>query len=105
MTPDDTRNLFEQLLSKYFQGHPRLLDPAQRTAYHEILEPYRPADVKAAVLRCLREKRYFPDPQEIASRCPAPAACAFPGWPAYGYRDEADYTRQMQSILEEAEKL
>ena len=41
MTPDDTRNLFEQLLSKYFQGHPRLLDPAQRTAYHEILEPYR----------------------------------------------------------------
>lgn len=76
MTLDDTKNLFEQLLSKYFQNHPKLKDPAQVTAYHEILEPYEPADVKAAVLRCLREKRYFPDPQEIASRCPVPAAPA-----------------------------
>ena len=79
MTLEDTKNLFKQLLSKHFANHPKLRDPEQVTLYHEVLEPYAPADVKAAVLQCLREKTFFPDPSEIAARCPTPATQARAG--------------------------
>ena len=107
MTLDDTRNLFEQLLSRYFKNHPKLRDPSQAAAYHEVLAPYAPADVKSAALQCLREKPHFPDPQEIAAHCPPlpPPVRHWQGWPAYGYRDEADYLQQIHTILEEAKSL
>lgn len=69
MTLEDTKNLFEQLLSKYFQNHPKLKDPAQVEVYHDLLEPYSPPTVKTAVLQCLREKRFFPDAAEVAVQC------------------------------------
>ena len=106
MTLEDTKNLFVQLLSKHFRNHPKLRDPDQVEAYHEILAPYSPADVKAAALQCIREKGFFPDAQEIAAKCPPPAgpspaaaSRAWPGWPAYGYRDAEDYAEKLRGII------
>lgn len=96
MTLEDTRNLFVQLLSKHFVNHPKLRDSEQIPRYHEVLEPYAPADVKAAVLQCLREKSFFPDPSEIAAHCPIPAVQTRTGPSQKEIQDLRNLHRELQ---------
>lgn len=72
MTKQDTENLFA-LLAIYFPNNPRVRDARLKSAWHLLLEPFSAADVKKAVVECLRESSFFPDPQTVAAKC-RPAA-------------------------------
>lgn len=105
MTKEDTARLFD-LLSIYRPNDPHAQDKTLRSAWALVLEPYAPEDVRVAVAEYFRESKYWPDVTDIASRCPQPTAppeperWQWPGWQANGYRDEADYRKQMNEILD-----
>lgn len=69
LTREDTDNLF-RLLAIYRPNDPRAEDITLRSAWALVLEPYDPADVKAAVVAYFREKKFWPDVTDIATRCP-----------------------------------
>lgn len=109
MTREDTDRLFA-LLAIYRPNDPHAEDNTLRSAWALVLEPYAPDDVRAAVAAYFRESKYWPDVTDIASRCPQPKASPeperwqWPGWQAYGYRDEADYIQKIQEMLEKSRK-
>lgn len=72
MTKQDTENLFA-LLAIYFPNSKNVRNARLKSAWHLLLEPYSPADVKKAVVECLRESSYFPDPQSVAQKVRARA--------------------------------
>lgn len=77
MTKKDVERLFE-LLAIYRPGDRHLEDKTLKAAWLLVLEPYAPADVKAAVGAYFRESKYWPDPSDIAMRCPRPLEAAAP---------------------------
>lgn len=68
MTYTDIENLFKYL-AIHFENNPKVHSKLHKNAWFELLEPFDPADVKVALLQCMREKKYFPDPQEVAVKC------------------------------------
>lgn len=68
MTFVDIENLFEYLKIHY-EHNPKVNSKREKNAWFELLEPFDPADVKAAMLQCLREKPYLPHAQEVAVKC------------------------------------
>lgn len=86
MTIVDIENLFEYL-SIHFEHNPKVRNRLLMKAWLELLEPYAPADVKAALIATMRENRHFPDCQDIAVKCaqaaparPAALVRAAPDW-------------------------
>lgn len=77
MTREDVDRLFE-LLAIYRPGDRHLEEKRLRAAWLLVLEPYDPADVKLAVGAYFRASKYWPDPSDIAMRCPKPTAAAAP---------------------------
>lgn len=71
MTRDDVDRLWG-LLAIFRGNDPHLGDKKLKAAWHLVLEPYDPADVKAAVAAYFREKRYWPDVTDIAALCQKP---------------------------------
>ena len=89
LTREDTDNLFK-LLAIYRPNDPRAEDITLRSAWALVLEPYDPADVKAAVVAYFREKKFWPDVTDIATRCPPlPQTQHQPPPPTGGYIDHA----------------
>lgn len=68
MTLDDINRLFNYLAIHY-ENNPKVHSKRLQNAWLELLEPYDPKDVKAALLECLREKRFFPDAPDVAAKC------------------------------------
>lgn len=68
MTLTDVENLFEYL-KIHFEHNPKAHNRLLMKAWLELLEPYSPANVKAALLAVMREGRHFPDCQDIAVKC------------------------------------
>lgn len=68
MTLDDVNKLF-RYLAIHFENSPKAHSKRLQNAWLELLEPYDPKDVKAALLECLREKRHFPDAPDVAAKC------------------------------------
>lgn len=76
MTRNDIENLFA-LLQIYFPNSGKPKDKRLKSAWLLVLEPFSPEAVKTALAEHLRESTFFPDPQAIATRCPAaPKAAA-----------------------------
>ena len=71
MTREDTERLFE-LLAIYRPNDPHLKDRALRAVWTLTLRPYAVDDVREAVASYFREQKYWPDPTDIAKRCPKP---------------------------------
>lgn len=71
MTKQDMDGLWK-LLGIYRPNDPRLDDKTLKAAWLLVLEPYNPADVKSAVAAYFRGSKYWPDPSDIATRCPPP---------------------------------
>lgn len=70
LTKEDVDNLFE-LLKLYFPNTQKVHSRVLKNAWHLLLEPYGPNDVKEALTAQLRENRNFPDAQAIAVKCSA----------------------------------
>lgn len=69
MNRKDMDNLFE-LLEIYFPNSKKTRNKTLKSAWFLLLEPFDPETVKQALVDQLRENKFFPDPQSIASRCP-----------------------------------
>lgn len=69
MTGNDIDRLFE-LLAIFRPGDKHLEDRKLRSAWLLVLKPYSVEDVREAVASYFREKRYWPEVTEIATRCP-----------------------------------
>lgn len=84
------------------------LTRSMAAAWCDVFSGYSLEQVKAAARAYAREKPYWPKPSELVEKLPMRAAdCAkpstdraWPGWPAYGYRDADDYRKQIRTILE-----
>ncbi|SBW02537.1 hypothetical protein KL86CLO1_11662 [uncultured Eubacteriales bacterium] len=73
MTSVDIENLFEYL-KIHHEHNPKVHNRLLMKAWLELLEPYAPADVKAALIATMRESRHFPDCQDVAVKCAQTAA-------------------------------
>ena len=71
MTRDDIEKLWA-LLALYRPNDRHLQDEKLKSLWLLTLEPYAPADVKAAVAGYFREKKFWPDVTDIAVGCPPP---------------------------------
>ena len=60
------------LLGIFRKNDPHLLDKKLKAAWLLVLSPFAAADVKSAVAAYFREKSFWPDVSEIATRCPSP---------------------------------
>lgn len=107
MNKKEVEGLFS-LLAIYRPGDKRLEDKKLQAAWLLVLEPFPPADVKAAVATYFRTSKHFPDVTDIAILCPpqevedAPPDVTdrWPGWEANGYRDADDYRAKMREMAE-----
>lgn len=69
MNREDIDDLFK-LLQLYFPNSDKTRNETLKTAWLLLLEPYDRDTVRNALTEQLRESKFFPDPQSIASRCP-----------------------------------
>lgn len=73
MTREDIENLWK-LLEVFRPKDPRLKDKRLKSAWLAVLEPYKPEDVKTAVIEYFRTSGYWPDVSDISMRCPQPVS-------------------------------
>lgn len=71
MTREDIENLWK-LLEIFRPNDRRLKDKRLKSAWMAVLEPYKPEDVKTAVIEHFRTSSYWPDVSDISMRCPQP---------------------------------
>lgn len=76
-------------------------------AWCDMFSGYSLEQLKKAARAYAMEKPYWPKPSELVKKLPVmQTECvnpgverAWPGWPAYGYRDANDYTKQLSAII------
>ncbi|WP_394970211.1 hypothetical protein [Candidatus Allofournierella merdipullorum] len=73
MTREDIENLWK-LLEVFRPNDRRLKDKRLKSAWLAVLEPYKPEDVKTAVIEYFRTSGYWPDVSDISMRCQQPAS-------------------------------
>lgn len=73
MTREDIENLWK-LLEVFRPKDQRLKDKRLKSAWLAVLEPYKPEDVKTAVIEYFRTSGYWPDVSDISMRCPQPVS-------------------------------
>ena len=73
MTREDIENLW-RLLEVFRPNDRRLKDKRLKSAWMAVLEPYKPEDVKTAVIEYFRMSGYWPDVSDISMRCPQPVS-------------------------------
>lgn len=73
LTKDDTRNLWK-LLEIFRPGDKHLKNSQLLSAWALVLEPYKPEDVRSAVVQYFRTSSFWPDVTDIARLCPQPDA-------------------------------
>lgn len=71
MTQEEIDKLFELLLV-FRPNDPRAKDKRLKSAWYLVLAPYKRDDVREAVAGYFREKSFWPDVTDIASRCHMP---------------------------------
>lgn len=91
MTREDIERLFE-LLAIYRPGDKHLENGKLRSAWLLVLAPYSPEEVREAVAAYFREKKFWPDVTDIASRCPPLPERVMPA--REGRQDQEDLYRQ-----------
>lgn len=109
MTKEDMNGIWK-LLGTYRAGDKRLGDKTLLQAWYLVLEPYEAEEVRRAVADYFRERKYWPDVTDIASRCPKPArpVAADPepgrydaaGIVPWGFRSFEENTRQLEALVE-----
>lgn len=95
------------MIGKYRRNDPRLKDKGLFKVWSLTLEPYRPEDVMRAVVEHFRESKHFPDPTDIAQRCPMLRQIREDGrertqtvWPNNGYDSPEAYVEQLRDMAE-----
>ena len=71
MTRKDIDDLFK-LLAIFRKNDPHLREEGLRAAWLLVLSPYSRDEVREAVGAWFRQRKYWPEPTEIAALCPPP---------------------------------
>ena len=94
-----------KLLGKYRKNDPRLLDKDLLKAWYMALKLYEKSEVEEAIASHFRESGFWPDVNEIASRCPSSAkeggrAGIFSAAQIEKYSVEMDELREMGRLMD-----
>ncbi len=75
MKKEEVTKLFD-LLEQLYQGKKKSRDEVTVAIWNEVLKPWSYEQIRDAVIRRAREKRFMPDPSEIAEYLPRPEKSA-----------------------------